>query len=896
MALLLLIVLVGLQLTTASRARRGLDFDAPPLASDNATAWQGVPLEDQIPPEYDEYFQLKEPLPVFSRYCSIAQFRGTFANSWGAPQYTSIDPSQCPPDYDAIVASLLIHGAGRQFDRLAHIYVDNVEIWRPSTLEPSPTGTFQLSYKDISRFAALLNSSATLGISLNNIQNEKYTAAFVTAVDISFAYGNATARAARLQPADLILPLSPGKGASPWYLPESNAVTNISLAPSTTRAVVDFFASGAGEEEFWYANLPSNVSSKNPHFGVAGYGTYREVQVWIDDTLAGFALVFPVVYTGGINPMLWRPVVATDAFDQQSYTVDVTPFLGVLTDGQQHAVAFRVATTEDSVGLFWLVSGSLHIWSGSSAASYVPGSLPIVLASTRSIEGAPKIAVTGRDDVEVRTTVRRQYTVSGIVNGENTTWSQRIWFDNIVHVAKDGDLQISQQRIHGETHLTTSDARSSGSSGNPLTLTAYSQTFDYKLSVNTTLADTGLRGNKSVTALLGTIDHTKFIQTIEAGASASPAAAAGGLLRNVTELATQAGDGVFYISTSALAAKYEYPPSQIGMNAPDGGNNNGTSGTGTGSGTSTPGTTTSPGGGGSGGGVSPGGTADRPSRDALTPSSGSFGSFGRSRQYLQDYSPAQRGELFGKASGSCTSALSRSVRVTALGDGSPAQRQNAIRRRERRRSVEGLRTRRKASGKRDIFILPEVIYLIPVDDAHAPPASATPQPGLQATSIGLGLAGASAIPGTPTPTPIPAPTAAPMDAGAGDSKLGFSVAPAGANVDFGDTGGGGGNKTSSTPTTTKLSQTTPSPTMNATRTAAEPARGETAALTSVDGVSTEGVSTEGLSTDAVSTASAQDRVVLATDYSRRVVVSHNKVVEDGPLSVPALQRGVEYWP
>lgn len=46
--------------------------------------------------------------------------------------------------------------------------------------------------------------------------------------------------------------------------------------------------------------------------GVVGTGPYREVQLWIDDRLAGAAYPFPVIFTGGIVLTWWRSVSSFD--------------------------------------------------------------------------------------------------------------------------------------------------------------------------------------------------------------------------------------------------------------------------------------------------------------------------------------------------------------------------------------------------------------------------------------------------------------------------------------------------------------------------------------------------------------------------------------------------------
>jgi hypothetical protein len=55
------------------------------------------------------------------------------------------------------------------------------------------------------------------------------------------------------------------------------------------------------------------------------------VQLLIDGQLAGLSWPFPVVFTGGIVPGFWRPVVGIDAFDLREDVIDITPWLPVCT-------------------------------------------------------------------------------------------------------------------------------------------------------------------------------------------------------------------------------------------------------------------------------------------------------------------------------------------------------------------------------------------------------------------------------------------------------------------------------------------------------------------------------------------------------------------------------------
>jgi hypothetical protein len=83
-------------------------------------------------------------------------------------------------------------------------------------------------------------------------------------------------------------------------------------------------------------------SEYGEQLGVCGGGAYRQIEVYIDGMPAGFTYPFPVLYTGGINPLLWRPLTGIYSFNIPPYSFDLTPFAGVLNDGKEHVFGVRV--------------------------------------------------------------------------------------------------------------------------------------------------------------------------------------------------------------------------------------------------------------------------------------------------------------------------------------------------------------------------------------------------------------------------------------------------------------------------------------------------------------------------------------------------------------------------
>lgn len=162
--------------------------------------------------------------------------------------------------------------------------------------------------------------------------------------------------------ADLIIPVSEENADNGFWFRIHNGsdvrFTRFRIPSNTFRAVLEMFISFHGNDEFWYTNPPDSYIKDNNLTTGRGHGAFREVFVAVDGRYAGSIVPFPVVFTGGINPLWWAPVVALGAFNLPTYSLELTPFLGVLLDGKSHEIGVGVT---DGIS-FWLIDANLHIW------------------------------------------------------------------------------------------------------------------------------------------------------------------------------------------------------------------------------------------------------------------------------------------------------------------------------------------------------------------------------------------------------------------------------------------------------------------------------------------------------------------------------------------------------
>ena len=407
-------------------------------------------------------------------HCTVAAMQHDFANSYGQPFVgTLTPPAACPGPWTKVVLDWSGSVAGRQYDRLAGVWIGGTEVFRTSTPEPDPAGISWHVDADISRYIPLLRTPQPLVVDLGNLVNATYTGIYHMTLTVT--YYQADRRHPAAQTADQVIPVSQGGTTSAgwWSLTAGQTATEaIAFPRNLTTATLEVFARGGGCEEFWYTNVPDSYNAAHPSYGLCGGGPYREVQVEVDGKLAGVAQPFPAIYSGGISPLMWRPIMSVDSLRTQPYTINLTPFAGLLTDGKPHQITLLPPAGITDV---WTMDGTLFL-NTDHHATQTTGAL---LADT--IAPAPTLTstVTSPDaNTDVITThAARNWTVSGYVDTSagriTTTVAQHATYENTDTVTQAGFDQSVQQRDQGATEVTTSRSHAPDHNSTP-TLTSTS--------------------------------------------------------------------------------------------------------------------------------------------------------------------------------------------------------------------------------------------------------------------------------------------------------------------------------------------------------------------------------------------------------------------------------------
>lgn len=344
--------------------------------------------------------------------------------------------------------------------------------------------------KETHQYNALWQKEQKLIFDLGNLIDNTYTGTFNTTLTATFFTVPDTEPTA-----DLILPISTQSSAedkgSSFAIPGPVAAVSYTLPRNIERAVVSLSACGQNTEEFWYTNVFSSQidTFQDTDDTFNGFSPFREVQLLIDGQLAGVSWPFPVIFTGGIVPGLWKPIVGIDAFDLRQHEIDITPWLPLLCNGTEHSFEIRVAglnddgknhaTLSESVGQHWVVTGTIFMFSDKPGA-ITTGYAPETKGGISLIQISSNITTDESGDNQTliyNTDVVREVSVSSMIRTSQglrpVSWKQNFSYSSSNNISSQGSTQKTKQTTTG------SDTSTSG----------YANTYKYPLELETTYSE-----------------------------------------------------------------------------------------------------------------------------------------------------------------------------------------------------------------------------------------------------------------------------------------------------------------------------------------------------------------------------------------------------------------------
>ncbi len=344
--------------------------------------------------------------------CVVPLFTGASFFDFNVENFSYAPPSGCPGPWAKVVLESDINlNAGIQYDRTANFWLGPVNIYFGTTSEPSPSlGPSWHIESDLTDYSSIFYTAQSGQADIGNTLCCGLTSTIYASASLEF-YPLAEGQTAPVA-ADQVLALSAGpSGGTVTLNTGSSTLSGTFTFPLNVQsAYLDVYAQGQSTDEFWYVCSPNDVEAEL-QTGCGNTG-FRETEITIDGQPAGVAPVFPWIFTGGIDPFLWFPIPGVQTLNFTPYRVNLAPFAGLLSNGQQHTVSLSVYNADS----YFSATASLLLYLDS-------GSTQTTGAVTENTLTAPSPVVTENLNVQptylrgtVNVTSNRSFVISGYVN------------------------------------------------------------------------------------------------------------------------------------------------------------------------------------------------------------------------------------------------------------------------------------------------------------------------------------------------------------------------------------------------------------------------------------------------------------------------------------------------
>lgn len=412
--------------------------------------------------------------------CVVPLFNNLAFADFTPKVFNYAPPSACPGPWAKVVFTAdFTVSAGRQYDRTAAFYVGRANIYYGTTAEPrktlSPAWHVEHDVTDLSAiFKSAQTGEANIGNFVGVYNGVTYDGVIYANASLEFYPTDDDARPAMAP--DIVVPVNGAGGDAGTLGTTSDTVSQtLNLPTNVERVYLDVIAQSQSNDEFWYFCVSSDQAS---NLESCGNTAFRETEIWIDGQPAGVAPVYPWIYTGGIDPYLWEPIPGVQTLDFKPYRVDLTPFAGVLSDGNQHTVAVSVYNANS----YFLATANLLVFEDHGAQKVTGG----VLHNTLSMAPSPTVMENITNGAgptytgSVTVGSNRQFEISGFVNTSHgrvvTTIGQTVNF-----LSKQGFDVNANTDIQNAQQLTTVDSRTTTRGG--MNAGVDEQHYSYPLSI-----------------------------------------------------------------------------------------------------------------------------------------------------------------------------------------------------------------------------------------------------------------------------------------------------------------------------------------------------------------------------------------------------------------------------
>ncbi len=413
--------------------------------------------------------------------CVVQLFSGAQFFDFNVENFNYAPPSGCPGPWAKVVLEADINlNAGIQYDRTANFWLGPVNIYFGTTAEPSPNlGPSWHIENDLTEYSSIFYAAQSGQADIGNTLCCGLTSTIFASASLEF-YPLASSQAAPVV-ADVVLPLSAGSSGGTVALGSTSSTLagTFTMPTNIQSAYLDVYAQSQSADEFWYTCVPTDVATELQSCSNTGF---RETEISIDGQPAGVAPVFPWIFTGGIDPYLWFPIPGVQALNFTPYRVNLTPFAGVLSNGQPHTVSLSVYNANN----YFSATASLLLYLDASTTQ-------VTGAVTKNTLAAPNPVVTEKLNVQptlstgtVDISSKRTFEISGYIEsarGKVTTRVQQtVNFSNNQYFNITGSAYV--QNI-SQMSQVTSQVKTSGG-GSPTKFA--NQSFNFPLTLDISLA------------------------------------------------------------------------------------------------------------------------------------------------------------------------------------------------------------------------------------------------------------------------------------------------------------------------------------------------------------------------------------------------------------------------
>src|SRR5579875_3761007 len=348
--------------------------------------------------------------------CVVKLFENLEFADFTPKTFSYTPPSECHAPWAKVVFTAdFTVTEGRQFDRTASFYLGHANIYYGTTAEPSSTVSPSWHVeRDVTDLSAIFKSAHTGEADLGNFVGTSGGVVYngIIYADAALEFYPASWFEPAPPTPDVVVPMPDAEGgAATLNTTASQLRQPVTLPTNVERVYLDVITQSQIGDEFWYTCVPNEVANE---LESCGNTAFREAEISIDDQPAGVAPVYPWIYTGGIDPYLWRPIPGVQTLDFVPYRVDLSPFAGLLADGSQHTIALSVFNANGyflatANLLVYLDHGASKVTGGISSNNLAAAPSPVV---TENVKTAPNGDITAT----VTVTSTRDYKITGYLN------------------------------------------------------------------------------------------------------------------------------------------------------------------------------------------------------------------------------------------------------------------------------------------------------------------------------------------------------------------------------------------------------------------------------------------------------------------------------------------------